>query len=53
MAEEPVGKGGMGRESDRIEGAQRLFGPERSGPSCQGLGSVERSEARSEQLLHE
>ena len=54
---EPVGRGGwcaegpVGRGSDRSERGQRLFGCERSEPSCSGPGSVERSGALSKQLV--
>ena len=41
----PWGEGAMGRVSNRIEGAQRPFGCERSEPSCPGPGSAERSAA--------
>ena len=34
-----------GRGSNGIEGAKRLFGCERSKPSCSGSGSAERSAA--------
>ena len=38
-------RGLVGRGSDRIEGAKRPFGRERSEPSCPGPGSAERSAA--------